>query len=88
LPGDQYVTWWPEFGPYYLDQEIISWGEIDPELVKNSDERFWFVLDEETIWGNRPMKRWIEKNGELIDIDYLRTPDEASLHVYLYDPKR
>lgn len=87
-PGDQYVTWWTEFGPYYLDQEIISWGDIDPEFVKNSGQRFWFILDEENIWGNRPMKRWLEQNGDLIDVIYLRRQNNVYLRVYLYDPGR
>ena len=85
-PGDQYVTWWTEFGPYYLDQEIISWGDIDPEYVENSDKRFWFILDEETIWGNGVMKQWLERNGELVEILYQRRLSDSHLRIYLYDP--
>jgi mannosyltransferase len=87
-PDDQFVTWWTEFGPYYVDREIISWEDVDPEFVIDSGQRFWFVLDEETIWGNGHMKWWIERNGELIDIKYLRTPGDANLHIYLFDPDR
>jgi mannosyltransferase len=87
-PGDQIVTWWTEFGPYYAEQELLPWGDLEPEFVLNSGQRFWFVLDEETIWGNERMKPWMEENAELIGIKYLRTINDANLHIYLYDPER
>jgi mannosyltransferase len=85
-PGDQYVTWWPQFYPYYLDQEIIPYSDLNPEIIKNTEKRYWFILDEETIWGNGLLKAWLEQNGELIDIKYSRTPNDAYLRIYLYDP--
>jgi uncharacterized membrane protein len=86
--GDVFVSWWPEFGRYYVDQEIIPWRDIDPETVVRSGRRFWFVLDSETIWGNTEMKWWVEQNAELVDVKYLRLPDDFYLRVYLYDPTR
>ncbi|HRQ37260.1 MAG TPA: glycosyltransferase family 39 protein [Chloroflexota bacterium] len=86
---DEVVAWWTEFGPYYLGgRKITSWGDVKPEMVLQSGQRFWFVLDSETVWGNQEMKLWVENNAELIEVFYLRTPDDNDLHIYLYDPAR
>jgi mannosyltransferase len=86
--GDRFVSFWPELEDYYLGQEVISLQDIDPEIVLQSGERFWFVTDSETEWGNKEMKLWLEHNAELIEVLYLRTPDDFSLRIYLYDPAR
>ncbi len=86
-PDDQYVSWWTQFGPYYLDEEIISWETIDPQFVRSAGTRFWFILDEDTIWGNEVMKPWIERNARLVDILYLRRPNMDHLYIYLYEPE-
>lgn len=85
---DVFVMWWPELGHYYLNQEIIALRDIDPETVIRSGKRFWFVIDSETAWGNKQMKLWIEQNAELVEVKYLRTPDDFYLRLYLYDPAR
>jgi 4-amino-4-deoxy-L-arabinose transferase-like glycosyltransferase len=84
--GDLFVSYWPEFGPVYLKEDIISWEEIDPKTVEESGKRYWFVLDSETIWTNGRMKAWVEQNSELVEVKYLRTPEDLYLRVYLYDP--
>jgi mannosyltransferase len=86
--GDQFVAYWPELGNYYLSQEVIAWKDIDPDAAMRSGERFWFITDSETVWANREMKSWVEEKAELIDVRYLRTPDDFSLRIYLYDPVR
>jgi hypothetical protein len=83
---DVVVLWWPELGDYYLDQEMVSWQEIDPVTVVGSGKRFWFVIDSETVWGNTEMKWWVEQNAELIEVKYLRREDDFHLRIYLYDP--
>ncbi len=88
MPEDEVVTWWPQFGPYYLDQELISWGDIDPDFVENSNKRFWFILDEENIWGNQEMRYWLEENGKLIEIKYLRRQNDSYLRIYFYDSSK
>jgi 4-amino-4-deoxy-L-arabinose transferase-like glycosyltransferase len=86
--GDVVVMWWPELGHFYLNQEIIAWVDIDPETVVRGGKRFWFVIDSETVWGNKQMKLWVEQNAELVEVKYLRTPDDFYLRVYFYDPSR
>jgi mannosyltransferase len=83
---DLYVSYWPELGQYYLKEEVISWEEIDPDTVLESAKRYWFVLDSETIYANKEMKTWVEQNARLIDVKYLRTPDDFYLRIYLFDP--
>lgn len=87
-PDDLVVTYWPELGNYYLDQEMIFWPEIGPDTVVQGGKRVWFVIDSETIWANANMQGWIAEHGELIDVFYLRTPDDFYLRIYLYDPGR
>jgi uncharacterized membrane protein len=87
-PDDVVVTYWPEFRPFYLDRKFIQYEEIDVPTLLNSGKRYWFVLDAETIWSNAKVKAFLEKNGRLIDIRYLRTPDDFYLKIYLFDPSQ
>jgi 4-amino-4-deoxy-L-arabinose transferase-like glycosyltransferase len=84
---DAVVAYWPEIGPYYLNREVIAYEDIDVATILGSGKRYWFILDSETIWANGKVKAWLEKNARLIDIRYLRTPDEFFLRIYLFDPK-
>jgi hypothetical protein len=83
---DVVVAFWPEFGPYYLDREIVAWDEITTSEVADGSDRVWFIVDSETVWGDLPKKAWIERNAELIDVLYLRTPQDQNIRIYLYDP--
>lgn len=85
---DMVVAYWPEFGPYYLHRDISAWEETPVKKVIDDGRRTWFVLDSETVWGDLQKKQWIEQNAELIEVFYLRTPEDNSIRVYLYDPLR
>jgi mannosyltransferase len=85
-PDDVVVTYWPQFGPFYLDRPFIQYDEIDVPTILESGKRYWFVLDAETIWSNPKVKAFVEKNGRLVDVLYLRTPDDFFLKIYLFDP--
>jgi 4-amino-4-deoxy-L-arabinose transferase-like glycosyltransferase len=87
-PEDAVVAYWPEFGPHYLGREVIAYEDIDVATVLNSGERYWFVIDAETIWANKELYLWLEDNARLIDIRYLRTPDDFYLRIYHFDPKQ
>ena len=84
--GDVLVSFWPDLAEYYMGQKGISWQDINPDIVVKSDKRYWFAIDSETIWANPEMVSWLGQNGELIDVKYLRTPEDLFLHIYLYDP--
>jgi mannosyltransferase len=83
---DTIVAFWPEFHPYYIDQPIIAYEDVDLKNMLASNERYWFVLDSETIWTNADVKTWLESNAELIDVWYLRRPENNFLRVYFFDP--
>jgi uncharacterized membrane protein len=85
-PEDVVVTYWPEFKPFYLDREFIQYEEIDVPTLLDSGKRYWFVMDAETISANPEVKAFVEENARLIDVRYLRTPDDFYLRVYLFDP--
>lgn len=86
--GDEVVTSWPQWEGYYWDKKIVSWDRLNPETIETSSKRYWFILDNEIIWGNPKMKAWMEQNAELVDILSLRRENEYYLKIYLYDPAR
>ena len=84
---DVVVAWWSEFSPFYLDREILPFKDVTVDEISESEKRHWFVIDSETVWGNLPMQDWLEIHGQLIEILYLRLPeDDYNLKIYLYDP--
>ena len=85
--GDAFVAGWPDFGPYYAGREVMPWSDFALAEIQPG-RRYWFILDSERIWTNTAMKVWVEQNTELIDVRVLRTPREAWMRVYLYDPGR
>ena len=87
-PDDIVVTYWPEFRPFYLDREFIQYEEIDVPTLLESEQRYWFVIDAETIWANPEVKAFLEENARLVDVRYLRTPDDFYLRIYLFDPNQ
>ena len=85
---DVIVSFWPELGLYYLDREILAYADVDVNILRDSSNNFWFVLDSETIWTNNEMKSWLESNAELVNVWYLRRPEDNFLRVYRVDPNR
>jgi mannosyltransferase len=85
--NDHVVSFWPEFGPYYLNREISPYESMDVNTIKISGDNYWFILDRETIWINLDLKFWLENNADLIDMYYLRTPEDFFIRIYYYSPK-
>ena len=86
-PDDVVVAWWPEFSPFYLGREILPTDQVTPEAVLETGRRSWFLIDSETVWGNVPLRDFLEANAQLIDVLYLRLPeDDFNIKIYLYDP--
>ena len=86
-PEDIIVTYWPEFSPFYLPgREFIQYEDIDVPTLLSSGKRYWFVIDAETIWANPEVVSFLENNAHLIDVRYLRTPDDFFLRIYFFDP--
>ena len=86
-PEDRVVAWWPEFSPFYLGREIIPTEDVTPASVQASGQRYWFLIDSETVWGNIPLRDFLETNAQLVNVLYLRLPeDDFNIKIYLYDP--
>jgi mannosyltransferase len=85
---DIIVAFWPEFHPYYATQPISAYEDVDLKSMLASHKRYWFIVDSETIWTNGEVKTWLEGNADLIDVWYLRRPENNFLRVYLFDPAR
>lgn len=84
-PNDLVVTYWTEFGPFYLEREFIQYEEIDVATLTSSGRRYWFVIDAETIQANPEVVSFLESDARLMDVRYLRTPDDFYLRIYFYD---
>ena len=85
-PGDIVVTYWPEFAPFYLDREFIQYEDVDVSTLLDSGKRYWFVIDAETIRANLDVIAFLESDARLVDIRYLRTPDDFFLRIYFFGP--
>lgn len=83
--GDIVVSTRPQLGEYYLEEQVISAWDIDPDIIVRSGERAWFVFDSTMIWTAPIMKSWFEANGNLMDVQYLRVPEDISLSISLFD---
>lgn len=87
--NDIVVTYWPEFAPFYLSgREFIQYEDINVPTLLSSGKRYWFVIDAETIWANPEVVSFLETDARLIDIRYLRTPDDFFLRIYFFDPSQ
>jgi mannosyltransferase len=84
--GDIVVTTWPELAAYYLGEIVPRMRDVRPDTVTSSGKRYWFVLEAESAWPSGSIFPWIRQHGQLIDIRYLRVPEDISLWIYLYDP--
>jgi hypothetical protein len=38
--GDQVVSAWPDFSPYYMDREILQYVNVNADTVQNSGDNF------------------------------------------------
>lgn len=88
LSEDMVVAWWPEFSAFYMkERDILPYRDVTVDEVLANGQRYWFVIDSETVLGNIPMRDFLEEHGQLIDVLYLRLPeDDFNLKIYLYDP--
>ncbi|MGH2537036.1 MAG: glycosyltransferase family 39 protein [Candidatus Promineifilaceae bacterium] len=85
-PGDLVVAYWPELVEHYLNAEGLAWAEVRVQQLSGQNQRVWFVLDSETEWANPAGRQWVLENARLMDVRYLRTPENANVRLYLYDP--
>jgi 4-amino-4-deoxy-L-arabinose transferase-like glycosyltransferase len=85
---DVLVSSVPLLGSYYTKQEVIWLGDIEPAVITQGSQRFWFVLDSENSWWSGREKQWVEENCQLVEAWYLRMREDMHLRVYVCDPAR
>ena len=83
---DVVVSAVPEIGTYYLGDTVLPLAAIEPAAIQSGDARYWFVIDSENGWWASRQKRWVEENGTLLEVMFLRVRENIHLRIYLYDP--
>jgi mannosyltransferase len=87
-PGDLVVVTEPRMGDYYLDADIIQdFGDLDYEALAESNQRYWFVEDNNLGEKEPEILDWVKKNSELIaNNDVAVRARTFKMRIYLYDP--
>lgn len=86
-PGDLVLSTRPEVGKYYFSGDVGNVNSFDLEANGWEGRRIWFLIDEATGWVNPPIKEWILKNGELIEVVQVSVPGrDMPIRIYLSDP--
>jgi mannosyltransferase len=87
VEGDVIVSSVSELGNYYLGQNVLWLGDVNPQTISNEGRRYWFILDSENSWFSADQKYWVETNADLLEFFYLRVREEINIKVYLYTPE-
>jgi hypothetical protein len=86
--NDVVVSAVDRIGTYYMNEDVMALGDIEPDVISSGNTKFWFVLDSENSWWSDKEKQWVEESSDLIEAWHLRTKENMYLRVYLYDPAR
>lgn len=87
--GDIVVSTFPAVGNYYLQaSDGVLWQDVNAESIVKDGHRVWFVVIPEMTWytDTEDFYWWVAHNTRLIKVLYLRTVDNVSIEIYLYDP--
>ena len=84
VDGDVIVSSVPVVGSYYTKQDVVWLGEINPQEIENSNNRYWFVLDSENSWFSSKNKFWVEEHADLLELYFLRVRENMHLRIYFY----
>lgn len=86
---DMVVSTFSEMGNYYLKRDdVVRWDDINKDTVENNHRRVWFVIIPDMTWytGTQDFYWWVAHNTRMVRTFYLRTVDNATIEIYLYDP--
>ncbi len=87
-PGDLVVVTEARMGDYYLDADIIhNFRDLDYESLAESNQRYWFVEDNNLGEKEPEILDWVKKNSELIATNDVAVRARTfKMRIYLYDP--
>jgi hypothetical protein len=89
LEGDVVIATKYKLAHYYLDQDVLSINDTDPNVVINNGQRTWFVVDAMASWVRPTTVNWIRKNGQLVRVFHVYIDDwPTNVLIYLYDPTK
>lgn len=86
-PGDLVFATRPEIGRYYLQQDVNSFYRMEPDKIKQNEQRAWFVVNTSTVGVDPALLGWIKNNSRLVEVFDVQIPGKIfDMRVYLYDP--
>jgi uncharacterized membrane protein len=87
-PGDKVIVTEQLMGDYYLEDDITyNYYYLDYENLPGSDNKIWFVVDNNLGEKDPDILKWVKENSELIaNKDVVVRARKFKMRVYLYDP--
>ena len=87
-PGDVVVVTEQRMGDYYLEGDITyDFSFLDYDSLAESNQRYWFVEDNNLGEKDPEILKWVKKNSELIaNEDVVVRARKFKMRIYLYDP--
>ena len=87
-PGDMVIVTEQGMGNYYLDDDIsYHYRYLDYAALPETDNRYWFIVDNNLGEKYPELLHWVEGNGELIaTYDVNVRARNFQMRIYLYDP--
>ena len=88
VPGDMVVVTEQRMGDYYLEDDVsYNYSYLDYDKLPDSNQRYWFVVDNNLGEKKPEILEWVKENSELIaNNDVVVRARKFKMRVYLYDP--
>ena len=87
-PGDVVVVTEPLMADYYLEgKDIADFSDLDYVALPGSNQRYWFVVDNNLGDKDPEILNWVKENSDLIDNkDVVVRARKFKMRIYFYDP--
>ncbi|MCJ7535286.1 MAG: glycosyltransferase family 39 protein [Anaerolineales bacterium] len=87
-PGDMVIATEQGMGDYYLDEDITyHYSSLDYDNLPDTDNRYWFIVDNNLGDKYPELLRWVTGNSDLIaNYDVNVRARNFQMRIYLYDP--
>ena len=87
-PGDIVVVTEQRIGDYYLEGDLsYNFNYLDYDTLAESNQRYWFVEDNNLGEKEPEILEWVKDNSELISTkDVAVRARKFKMRIYLYDP--
>ena len=87
-PGDIVVVTEQRIGDYYLEGDLTNnFNYLDYDTLAESNQRYWFIEDNNLGEKEPEILEWVKDNSELIsNKDVAVRAREFKMRIYLYDP--